>query len=207
MKERELEDYIVAHPECLELDEIIGRQIDLPHGIADIIALSYLDDEDGTPFCEVIELKARPIKPQDIEQVLRYTRDLRRVVHYHVVNRVGDLPDELGEVGAYIDVTFEYSQPHEYFHPVLVGTSAAQNVLAACEGIDISVYTYDPRDWPHPTFTLEYVADASPESLLMMDYRLDPLVGAFSDYILVASIPEPTHWTPSPKEEPYIWVH
>lgn len=66
VSEKMLEDWICENPETLPWRhaEIIGRQIPLRHGILDVLAWDRRTI--------AMELKARPIKEQDIGQVLRY---------------------------------------------------------------------------------------------------------------------------------------
>jgi hypothetical protein len=69
-RERDLEDWIEANPQVLVDDEpllIIGRQVNTPVGIVDLLAL----DAEGTGL--VIELKRAPDQRSAISQALEYT--------------------------------------------------------------------------------------------------------------------------------------
>jgi hypothetical protein len=75
IKEKQLEDWLVAEPEkaLWEGVKILERQVRLPHGVLDVLAH---DDESII----AIELKARPIKPEDISQLFRYVYDIHSAI-------------------------------------------------------------------------------------------------------------------------------
>ena len=76
--ERHLEDWIVANPPIeLGIGEIVGRQMKMPTGIADLITFS-----DGL---KVVELKKGAIDSHSIAQVLSYIRSLNALyMEFHI---------------------------------------------------------------------------------------------------------------------------
>lgn len=77
ISEKQLEDWICKHPEDVfgSGAEIIGRQIPLPHGKLDLLIYHK-----GWTY--VAELKARPLKEQDVGQVWRYHFDVADQMSY-----------------------------------------------------------------------------------------------------------------------------
>lgn len=76
--EREFEDWLFENPAAMEIlgDEEfhwIGRQVQLPSGVADLIGRC------GVKIF-VVELKSENLKSQDVAQVLRYASDVREAI-------------------------------------------------------------------------------------------------------------------------------
>lgn len=109
MKEKMLEAWILEHlaytwdmlhwyrdsydPQNIN-PKLLGSQVRLEHGIADIILT-----ENGKNF--IVELKARRVKPGDIAQVLRYVGDVRRLYPMAVIGwLIGPWPIDANTIWA-----------------------------------------------------------------------------------------------------------
>lgn len=157
MREKELEDHICEAPETLfgTGAEILGRQVQLPHGVADIIVWVHKT--------LVVELKTRPLKDQDIGQVLRYIYDVRQALKAIVY---------LHELPHYSEFSFKesiYSSEAGHYHGLsgmrddgitgcLVGPSVPEKVLVAAQAAGIYIATYDEQ--PALVFEDQHVPQA-----------------------------------------------
>lgn len=115
LKERDIEDFICQNPESISdgLDvRIIGNQVRLPHGRLDILAV--IGDN-----VAAIELKSRPLRANDLVQVLRYTFDLRKWAH-------------------------DKGSDPQAVTPVLVGLGAEYDLLLAASAINMQVFEAVP---------------------------------------------------------------
>ncbi len=143
--EKHLEDWIVANPQDFAtgfevtfplVEKIVARQLRLPSGIPDLIALN--DDQ-----LIVIELKRNLIDEAVLGQTLRYMADLKRIwIHawnyglmrdgsekytYCLSQRQSLISGHWGEIGA-----------------LIVGHRIQkQSVVDAADGANISIVTYD----------------------------------------------------------------
>lgn len=146
ISERMLEDWICERPREIFWHnlEIIGRQIDLPHGRLDILAWGAGSD------VLVIELKARPLQEKDIGQVARYCCDInlaltdigRAQMPEPKTNRT--LTEEI-----FASKWQEYHtslSDHPPAKPVLIGSSVDANMLAAAFGVNVSVFVWSYKD-------------------------------------------------------------
>lgn len=121
------------------LDRVIARQLTLPSGICDLIALAtnfYYN-----PTLAVVELKKGVIDTLAFTQCLRYMRDLNEIFFYTMVER--DLYKSYRPMSKFdfsLGATPEISG-------ILIGHSVQDNnLLIACEAAGIQVYTYEYRD-------------------------------------------------------------
>lgn len=128
--EKELENYICAHPECLPggVFEIFGRQVKTPHGVIDILG------RDGDNI-EIVELKAGALQEKDIGQVLRYVYDIKNILKQIGRSLYPDLPG--GLLREQWDEMFCMSSDSWIVSPALIGKSASPKILAAAEGAGI----------------------------------------------------------------------
>ena len=80
--ERELEDFVCANPEWLQLPgfRLLGRQVPLPNGwIVDILGMN---EDTGRMY--VLELKAEEANGKALSQVLAYAAILKNVLLEHM---------------------------------------------------------------------------------------------------------------------------
>lgn len=148
ISEKQLEDFVCRRPEYMlwEGVEIIDRQVQLPHGILDVLAF------DGRTL--VIELKARTIKEKDVGQVLRYTYDVRTEIE-----RLGAFEDPMkyftlegDKASKFFDLWGEYHGLtlawDNAITPVLVGPGITLNakIAAIGAGIEVILWKYDDED-------------------------------------------------------------
>lgn len=145
MRERELEDFICDNMAAVFGDDaiLIGRQVPVVHGRIDILAWQW-------DHVLIVELKAGQIKEQDIGQVLRYVGDVRQAVENPFVAFMSYL-DETQEnqtrtqqlAREELMEWFEPQEPHRpMLQPVLIGSGADQNVVAAADGASIDLLAY-----------------------------------------------------------------
>jgi len=171
-RENELEDFLAVHPGSFLEDDsavVIGRQVALPHGRLDL--LIFVDT------LYIIELKARPLIPKDVAQVLRYQLDIRDLLWNasHQLECVSRRSGYRGYAGA--EFRKEYKRmtlgtPDTFLEPatvpVLIAPSWDESVVAAltsvggrifdCERIEPGAFAFtetygaisvfDPQYWP-----------------------------------------------------------
>ena len=161
ISEKVLEDSVCAYPESWfwEGVQIIARQVQLPHGVLDVLAYSG-----GTTM--VIELKAAKLQERDIGQVLRYTYDVRKFLQMIQNEHVHDFFQGPNYIKGF-DQTYEsYGlacldreiwQRHGWdenadeppsVQPTLIGTGVSDSVLAAATAasIDVSTWAYNEKE-------------------------------------------------------------
>ena len=78
--EKDLEDYLYKYPEEIGVDKWIGRQFRLPSGVADLVGICGIKEEEARPCVIVVELKKGVLNPNAIAQVSRYANDMRSVI-------------------------------------------------------------------------------------------------------------------------------
>lgn len=153
MREKELEDYICDHPECMPGPfEVFGRQVRTPHGIVDILGFDDMS-------INVIELKAGPLREADIGQVLRYTYDVRNTLKQ--IGRYNYQPIPKGYRGQFFEM-FCISKNSPMVLPVLLGKSANRKVLAATEGAGIICMGWKATQ---DTIEIDYLYDVCPAEI------------------------------------------
>ena len=160
MREKELENYICNHPECMPGPfEVLGRQVKTPHGIIDILGI-----ENGQ-IINVIELKLGYLTEADIGQVLRYTYDIKNTIAQVGRLNYQSVPPE------YMDrfcEMFCMLPDSPTVQPVLIGKGAKQKILAAadCAGIYC-------MSWQIVSGKLEinYLYDMAPEQILFPSFN------------------------------------
>lgn len=126
--EKHLEDWIVANPDVLTFYEglpvqIIGRQVNLPSGRADIIARCGIN-------LLVVELKKGEVDQATVVQVMRYMHDLKHI--WYMATEY--LPSGFSERGHTNEILVT---------GVVVGCAVAENTVKSAESVDITVLTYD----------------------------------------------------------------
>ena len=168
ISEGKIEDSVCNYPNVWLGDyvEIIGRQIQLPHGVLDVLAYGDLQ-------AYVIELKARKIRGADISQVLKYCYDVSEYLQTHYVNDVPGPdnydPDPRGNRGtppffanysnwttAYLSSLLAqqfdwgifydmaaYDYRCDVIKPVLVGTDIDESILAAASAAKIEIIIWN----------------------------------------------------------------
>ena len=142
--ERQLEDFICANPNALTCGmthlTLLGRQVRVQHGVIDLLALAH--------SVQVIELKAAPLKEKDVGQLLRYIADVDAIMVAMATHFSAERI--LGIRAAGEDEEFSYRMVRSHrAGGILVGTSVSPNVLAACEGANITVVLWK---WERGTF-------------------------------------------------------
>jgi len=148
MSEHQLETYLCEHPQqCLGPHHIIiGRQIRVAHGIIDVLAI--WTSPTGSQCVQVIELKERELKAQDIAQVLRYRLDIYTTMLDYAVNQPP--PSEIPEINRAFTGSLACIAGCE---PVLIGDGCSPHVLAAADSAGVAVRKW--RYGPHNTLTTE----------------------------------------------------
>lgn len=154
MRERELEDYIVANlhgdifadyaPDHLTL---IARQLVLPHGILDLLLFN------GCEFW-VTELKAVPIRAQDYTQVMRYTEDIKKILLDLDIQRVTQIyrmkenriPHSISSQA--FDESLEVYLDRDSVIPVLIGPVCSDNVRFVMQCVNGMVFTFNQKTNP-----------------------------------------------------------
>ena len=159
--ERELEDWICEHWDdesseypSLHLGTLIGRQVQVKHGIMDLLSVDR-----GTTH--VIELKTGALKEADIGQVLRYSWDvkwmLQCLARHHGPPESADIPEHLAELARQFFLYFHCEEEpwvitepgickhvgYRNIQPVLIGKSASLKVLSAAEAVRAEIYTWE----------------------------------------------------------------
>jgi len=157
MYESEIEDYLEAHPKALfdygvgdlynPSPVVIGRQVQLCHGIADLLI-----------WCNrlyVIELKATGLKEKDICQVLRYANDVNiyLLALANELYRSSDLDQMRSKFYGYAldkfdesyveSLTFRINGYYPPVCPVLIGKSVSENILAAMDSIHGETFIWE----------------------------------------------------------------
>lgn len=174
--ESEIEDYLEKHPEAFlpysDNAILLGRQIQLPHGRLDLL----IYDES----IYIVELKAVPLKPRDVCQVLRYQRDIRDLIWSTSQWENDQIPQRrlyAGRAGKEFDRVYAEKttgKPDTFVFPVtvpvLIGPHSNESVVSAMmavggrvfefetDGDDSFVFEehfgevsiYDPQYWPDP---------------------------------------------------------
>jgi len=144
--EKKLEDFLCCYPNMLAPDyengtvEIIGRQLILPSGRLDILAIR------NQWQILVTELKAVALHEKDLTQVLRYTADIKHLlfdlaISYEyeespITNFLQRHINNLHGIGQY------QSNDFPTLVPILIGKSAPKNLLAAADGCSAEIYRY-----------------------------------------------------------------
>ena len=165
ISERELEDWICKHCDdelgdyyLPPLGTLIGRQVQVEHGIIDLLSVSM-----GTT--QVIELKKGALKEADVGQVLRYSWDvkwmLKCLAHHYSPFEIAPIPayftKQLTELASQFFLYFHCQEKpgvvtesqicsytgYESIQPVLVGRFANLKVLSAAEAANVKVYTWE----------------------------------------------------------------
>lgn len=80
--ESDIEDYFYEHPKEVkcsfyQIDHWVARQYHVPSGIVDLIGAIRLP-RGYSPV--VVELKNRPVKSEDLAQIMRYSHDLEKIL-------------------------------------------------------------------------------------------------------------------------------
>lgn len=128
ISERQLEDWIVEHPDELQRGiKIVGRQISLPHGRLDLLGWN------NAP--RVIELKIHPTQAEDIAQVLRYVYDVRIVLETAIAN-LKELTDLSLKQKAWVTAMQDLASKT---HGILVVTEVSFDLIAAADAAGIMV--------------------------------------------------------------------
>ncbi len=146
ISEREFEDWLVANPEAIEEGmEIVGRQIELPHGRLDLLGFCR--------YAYVIELKAEPLRERDVAQVMRYVADVGQIlgdiamIKFRSLTMSGD-PDNNGVKARVFERRLGWrhglsASRDAGILAALVGTSAPDRVLATAFSSGVEVYTWE----------------------------------------------------------------
>lgn len=128
--EKDIEDWLFYHPKYIGSDNLrdlnivkwIGRQYNLPSGIADLIGLS----EDGALV--VVEVKNAPINKAALAQITRYRQDL-----IYIAERFVDYP--------------RYSDRMPKVYAVLFGPSIDLQTHFDAYAMHITVMCFEVRVW------------------------------------------------------------
>src|SRR3990172_1466420 len=145
--EKHLEDYIWAHPECLGLVtknsddlgfpifELVARQVKLPTGRVDLIGMAYMSS------LAIIELKKGVIDTRALAQLLRYMRDVKKVVELAVIDyKIMQLPG-YENIGMIED---QYNLSEALTFPLLIGADIeSDDLLCACIACNVDVMLYE----------------------------------------------------------------
>jgi hypothetical protein len=151
--EKHLEDYLWAHPEALgmvglppqygpdiPMYRLHFRQFRLPSGIVDLIGADWR--------LVVFELKRGKITAQTFTQLMRYMRDIQRLMEdaiYAYTMRKDSFYEKLWD--RWNGATFHVS---DLLGGVLLGHDYEdENLLIACEAcnVDVMIYDFDGEDY------------------------------------------------------------
>lgn len=141
MLERQLEDYICAHPEVLHRDEresieILGRQIRVPHGIIDLLVWrnsSWLGRTLHGLY--LIELKRPRVKEKHVIQLLRYRADLMRILRDMTWPYVRDGPTgdfDRHYRDCWYDLAYDESHPNRWLGLWIIGPAISERAASVC---------------------------------------------------------------------------
>lgn len=157
--EKSLEDWICAFPswcEGLSFRKIIDRQVRVPSGIIDVLALGsgIQWDDSWSPDVStlyVVELKKGTITHSTVTQCLRYMTDIKKTLQYVIMDIVK--PNPL----AYFsppDCVLESAHIYPEIMGVVVGYDVEdENVIHACHAANIVPVTYEySRVYGHDYF-------------------------------------------------------
>lgn len=138
--EKHLQDYIwnkrnqEYDPNTWEFPwfHLVGREIKLPSGYADFIAL-YCPLIHGLPIntIVVVEIKKDAVNHHTLTQTLRYIRDVHKIWKYAIAGMV--------DLTCYGD----YQADSPAVSGVMIGSSASDEIMIAAEAAHIEVMTYD----------------------------------------------------------------
>lgn len=182
--EKHLEDWIVANPSRFALldeidgdqllspllNKIIARQLRLPSGIADLVALTRYWE----PSLAVIEIKRDAVNEKTVAQCLRYMHNIQDI-YAHVLNEWEDISNE----NRYRRISMVHMRHMRLpeISGIVVGHSLAnENIALVCEACGIIAVTYD-FDGEQYEFSLEDVTTVSHSD------RTEFAVGAIGDAI------------------------
>ena len=80
VSERDIEDYLYLHPECLGMTEWIARQFVVPSGRIDLLGLKRIKGV-SVPNIIVVELKSHQINSNALAQAARYRKDIQNAIN------------------------------------------------------------------------------------------------------------------------------
>ena len=97
----------------------LARQYAVPSGIIDLLGI--VRDENNRPIPVVVELKNRPLKSEDIAQVLRYSADINEILLCLAVGKLISQIDDaimvlIGRGAPLNKVLFEANAANVYVH-------------------------------------------------------------------------------------------
>lgn len=118
--ERDVEDYLVAHPEVIGCDQILGRQVNVGVGIIDILAYRNQGRKSG-PSVVVVEIKKDQIDCDAVGQLSRYMAAIREPL-----------------LSWSIDAVFGLR-----LQGLLVGSSIDTDALNLCEDLGFHYWQYE----------------------------------------------------------------
>jgi len=148
VREEVVESFICRHPNSLRDGrwirnaEIIDRQVTLPHGRLDILAI--LEVLHHTQWLGVIEVKARRLRERDIGQVLRYKFDVWNAMcsafdQLYPLNF--DWENNSRELRLWENMT-SLVEDSGGIIPILIGSDISWQALAACSGARVDIYLW-----------------------------------------------------------------
>lgn len=120
--ERHLEDWIVANPEKAMLETIVGRQIKLPSGIADLLI-----SQDDIAY--IVELKKDTLNAKTLAQLLRYRHDMLKIWEMSVLV----FPDECRNP----------TNIETRLAGILIGHSVDEDTVIAAHGAGVLTIRYE----------------------------------------------------------------
>jgi hypothetical protein len=143
--EKHLEDWIVVNADYMinEIglyDKIIGRQVQLPAGICDLITTETMY---GVMSVSVVEIKKDAVDSKALAQCLRYMRDLGQIfcdTKYPISDTDDFMRWNYTPVGT---CEMAVGHPREVVGTLLGYDVPDKNILIACEAIGVRVMTYD----------------------------------------------------------------
>ena len=164
--ERHLEDYIWEHPEALgtinlppeygedcAMYSFVLRQFHLPSGIVDLIGFDYR--------MVIFELKKNVVTAQALTQLMRYMRDLQRIVDRLLMTL---MESQVTEPWARLHFDVNRIGPNPLLAGTLIGHDIEDdNLLIACQACNVDVYLYE---YENGVYTFE---DISLNTIMGMD--------------------------------------
>lgn len=137
LQEKDIEDYLFAHPEVIETygDPVrawVKRQFEIPSGVLDLLGVTL-----GGDFL-IVEIKNTPIESAALTQVCRYAFDVENILRISVPDLIGvyDRPPRVYTlvIGRSIDAK-------------TMREAEALNIVAVSFAVELSLKITGPYRW------------------------------------------------------------
>ena len=80
VNEIDIENWLYEHPEALNVDQWIGKQLIMPSGRLDLLGIRYDDEFDAAYELVIVELKKEGATAESFTQICRYAKDIEIIL-------------------------------------------------------------------------------------------------------------------------------